>query len=223
LSDDSKFLAIVDTELYRELEGLTYASEQSSLVEQNKLFGSFNSKEFQAQVIARNKAQVEWLKKRSPLEQKIIIGGVVAFFLMFFGGLIQENHIIEEGKAVSAIAEPVDLKDTASHKGIAETAKVQEFDLGSLPEYCFPDHQRLTLDTYNFCIKEGMSYVQVANIVGNAGTNYGKSGAVEVWNWGGTGVIETNPGIMSINFVDDRLAGKTQSGLSNCEPGNCKR
>jgi hypothetical protein len=118
------------------------------------------------------------------------------------------GQINEEEKGVSAIA---------------ETVKVQEFALGSLPEYCFPDHQRLTLDTYNLCIKEGMSYVQVANIVGNAGTNYGKSGAVEVWNWGGTGVIETNPGIMSINFVDNRLAGKTQSGLSNCEPGNCKR
>lgn len=117
------------------------------------------------------------------------------------------GQVVEEETAVPAIAEPV---------------KVQEFDLSSLPEYCFPDHQRLTLDTYNLCIKEGMSYVQVANIVGNAGTNYGKSGSVEVWNWGGTGVIETNPGIMSVNFVDDRLAGKTQSGLSNCEPGSCR-
>jgi hypothetical protein len=60
LSDDSKFLAIVDTKLYRELEGLTYASEQSSLVEQNKLFGSFDSKEFQQYAIARNKAQNEF-------------------------------------------------------------------------------------------------------------------------------------------------------------------
>lgn len=96
LSDDSKFLAIVNIKLYRELESLTYTSEQSSLVEQNNLFGSFNSKEFQAQAIARNKAQVEWFKKRSPLEQKIIIGGVVAFFLMFFGGLIQENHKVQQ-------------------------------------------------------------------------------------------------------------------------------
>lgn len=96
MSDDSKFLAIVNIKLYRELEGLTYTSEQSSLVEQNKIFGSFNSQEYQAQVIARNKAQVEWFKQRSPLEQKIIIGGVVAFFLMFFGRLIQENHKIQQ-------------------------------------------------------------------------------------------------------------------------------
>jgi hypothetical protein len=40
--------------------------------------------------------KVEWFKKRLPLEQKIIIGGVIAFFLMFFGGLIQENHKIQQ-------------------------------------------------------------------------------------------------------------------------------
>ena len=58
LSDDSKFLAVVDTKLYRELEGLTCAEKQSSLVEQNNLFSSFNSQEYQAQVVARNKGSV---------------------------------------------------------------------------------------------------------------------------------------------------------------------
>ncbi|MGL6344532.1 MAG: hypothetical protein ACRC80_35955, partial [Waterburya sp.] len=104
LSNETKFLAIVDTKLYRELEGLTCISEQSSLVKQSNLFGSFNSEEYQAKAIARNKAQVQWFKKRSPLEQKIIIGGVVTFFLMFFGWLIQENQKIQQERYSSGIS-----------------------------------------------------------------------------------------------------------------------
>lgn len=153
-------------------------------------------------------------------EAGIIKGAAIALSIAVLASIGQGNsktsgQVIEEEEK-AAIAIP------SESFANAEPVKVQEFDLSSLPEYCFPSYQRLTLDTYNLCIKEGMSYVQVANIVGNPGTNYGESGAVEVWNWGGTGVIETNPGMMSVNFVDDRLAGKTQSGLSNCEPGNCR-
>jgi hypothetical protein len=57
----------------------------------------------------QNKAQVEWFKKRSPLEQKIIIGGVVAFLLMFFGGLIQENHKIQQERYSSGMSEQVPM------------------------------------------------------------------------------------------------------------------
>ncbi len=109
LSDDSKFLAVVDTKLYRELEGLTCAEKQSSLVEQNNLFSSFNSQEYQAQVVARNKAQIEWFNARLPLEQKIIIGGVVAFILMTFGWLIQENQKIQQERYSINVSEQIQV------------------------------------------------------------------------------------------------------------------
>jgi hypothetical protein len=70
--------------------------EQSSLVKQSNLFGSFNSEEYQAKAIARNKAQLEWFKSRSLLEQRIIIGGAAAVLLTISGWLIQENQKIQQ-------------------------------------------------------------------------------------------------------------------------------
>ena len=105
LSDDSKFLAIVDTKLYRELESLTLKDEQSSLVEQNQLFGSFDSEKYQAKKLAQRDAEIAWFKSRSPLEKKIIIGGVAAFILMFFGWLVQENQNIQQERYSSVLIE----------------------------------------------------------------------------------------------------------------------
>lgn len=96
LSDNSKFLAIVDSKLYQELENLSLSSEQSTLVEQKTLFATFDSKEHQQKAIAKRKAQIEWLKQKSPLEQKMIVGGLVAFFVLFAGWLVQENQKIQQ-------------------------------------------------------------------------------------------------------------------------------
>ena len=84
LSDDSKFLAIVNAKLYRELENLTYDSNQSSLVEENNLFGSINSSEDKAKIEATIRTLIEWFKARSSLEKKIILGSVAFVLVLKF-------------------------------------------------------------------------------------------------------------------------------------------
>ncbi len=89
----------------------------------------------------------------------------------------------------------------------------QEFDTSSLPDYCFPEYQKLTLETYQLCIREGMRYIQVANVIGNRGTNSAVSGNVEVWSWSETNKWDTE-GSMSVTFVNGKLKSKAQYNLS---------
>ena len=81
----------------------------------------------------------------------------------------------------------------------------------SLPQYCFPSFQRLTLDTYNLCIYEGMSYQQVANVIGNSGQKIFSKGGFATYSWGGTGDVMSLDGQISVNFVNNKLNSKLAS------------
>lgn len=115
---------------------------------------------------------------------------------------------------LNAIAPKNEVVAEANEKPAANISSPVEFDTNLLPEYCYPEFQRLSMETYQMCIREGMSYVQVGNVIGNPGTNRGQSGNVEVWNWNENVNGETD-GSMSATFVNGELASKAQYGLDS--------
>jgi hypothetical protein len=79
---------------------------------------------------------------------------------------------------------------------------------------CTRRYQALDLEIYQYCVLEGMSYVTVANIIGNAGHPVASGGGSSTVQWNG------RTGTMMATFVDDRLVSKAQSGLEPCV-SNC--
>jgi hypothetical protein len=77
-------------------------------------------------------------------------------------------------------------------------------------ESCTRKYVSVKLDTFNECLPEGLTYVQVANALGYKGELQSKSGDVELWLWnGGSGKY------LSGQFVNGKLTGKSQVGLVN--------
>jgi hypothetical protein len=72
---------------------------------------------------------------------------------------------------------------------------------------CSRDHVSVKLDTFEHCLTQGLTYVQVANILGYKGTLSAQADGVEVWEWNG------NEGVLIAKFADGRLVSKSQSGL----------
>ena len=142
-------------------------------------------------------------KQLTNSERNILKGVAIAISLPVLINIAQGNQ-----KTVGEIIEQENVVAT-----IAAT-KAQEFNVSSLPEYCSPAFQRLSLETYTLCIHEGMSYVQVGNVIGNPGTNHGQSGNVSVWNWT-ENVHGESDGSMSATFINGKLASKAQYGLDS--------
>jgi hypothetical protein len=75
-------------------------------------------------------------------------------------------------------------------------------------ESCKRNYVSVKLDTFQECLVEGLSYTQVANTLGYAGTLTSSSGSVEIWQWnGGTGKY------LSAVFVSGKMTSKSQVGL----------
>ncbi len=68
------------------------------------------------------------------------------------------------------------------------------------------------MDTFEQCLPDGLTYVQVANVLGYRGTLQIKSGSTEIWQWNdGEGKY------LSIVFDNEKLKSKAQVGL---QPGD---
>jgi hypothetical protein len=74
---------------------------------------------------------------------------------------------------------------------------------------CNRPHVSIKLDTFQSCLVEGMSYIQVANILGSAGTLQAQSGSAQVWEWG-----DGNGGFLFVSFRDQLMISKSQTGLA---------
>ncbi len=61
---------------------------------------------------------------------------------------------------------------------------------------------------YQQCIKEGMSYVEVANIIGFNGEENSSSGSTITYTWS-----NGEKGVMTAVFQNNRLSSKLQTGL----------
>jgi hypothetical protein len=68
------------------------------------------------------------------------------------------------------------------------------------------------LDTFENCLVPGLTYVQVANILGYKGTLGAESGSSQVWDW------NDGSGVLMAKFENGRLVSKSQSGLSPYQP-----
>jgi hypothetical protein len=82
-----------------------------------------------------------------------------------------------------------------------------------------PDHPACSrktvsvkLDTFENCLVPGLTYVQVANILGYKGTLGAESGGSQVWDW------NDGSGVLMAKFENGRLVSKSQSGLSPYQP-----
>ena len=69
------------------------------------------------------------------------------------------------------------------------------------------------LDTYQECLLEGMTYEQVANIIGFKGTPGASSGSSEIWHWRGR-----DNEIITVLFDKTGLSSKSQVNLKNYSP-----
>ncbi len=75
-------------------------------------------------------------------------------------------------------------------------------------ESCKRTHVSVKNDTFQECLLDGLSYVQVANTLGYKGKLSTKSGNTEIWQWnGGTGQY------LTATFVDGKMISKSQAGL----------
>jgi len=81
---------------------------------------------------------------------------------------------------------------------------------GFIPEgtdVCNLPYSALIKAMVETCVSEGMSYVDVANLIGYKGEEAAKSGNSTTYIW------KSNEGMMSATFIDDKLTAKTQQGL----------
>lgn len=136
------------------------------------------------------------------------------------------NHITKLIAIASAIYLPACTQSNIVEPIVEPAPMVVEAKTPApLPEYCFPEYQRLTLDTFNLCFRDGMSYVEVANVVGNRGIFQGQTKNMKSYQWSGTGNNNSIGGLAHIVFVDDRLVVKTQVNLmpdsQNCNFSGC--
>ena len=73
---------------------------------------------------------------------------------------------------------------------------------------CHRRYVSVKLDTFNDCLVEGMTYVQVANTLGYRGELQSQSGSIKLYQWNdGSGKY------LSASFEDGRLSSKSQIGL----------
>ena len=76
---------------------------------------------------------------------------------------------------------------------------------------CSRKYVSVKLDTFENCLVDGMTYSQVAKVLGYAGKLQSQSGSIEMWQWNdGEGKY------LSAMFSDGKLMSKSQIGL---EPG----
>lgn len=75
-------------------------------------------------------------------------------------------------------------------------------------DVCNLPYSAITQAIYEKCIHEGMTYIQVSNIIGFAGEEVSQSGSTKVYRWG-----DSKNGFMIGTFQNDRLISKSQSTL----------
>jgi hypothetical protein len=75
-------------------------------------------------------------------------------------------------------------------------------------DVCNLPYSALIMAMYQQCIKEGMSYVEVANIIGFNGEENSSSGSTVTYTWS-----NGEKGIMTAVFQNNKLSSKAQTGL----------
>ncbi|PSB15112.1 hypothetical protein C7B65_25270 [Phormidesmis priestleyi ULC007] len=82
---------------------------------------------------------------------------------------------------------------------------------GFIPEgadVCNLPYSALVQAMYETCFSEGMSHIDIANLIGYKGDETEKTGNSVTYAW-----KTTKAGMMSATFVSDKLTAKAQQGL----------
>jgi len=88
-----------------------------------------------------------------------------------------------------------------------ETGTVVTVDLPDNPA-CQRKTTSVKLDTYENCLVEGLTWVQVANVLGYKGNERSRSGSTHIVQWS-----DGSGGYITATFVDNKLQSKSQIGL----------
>jgi hypothetical protein len=66
----------------------------------------------------------------------------------------------------------------------------------------------VTMAVFETCLVNGMTYIQVSNIIGFAGEIMADSGTAKLYSWSGRG-----GSVITANFLSGKMFSKSQSGL----------
>lgn len=144
-------------------------------------------------------------KQLSKLEKRVLSVGAIVLAIPALGSMTKlfkvYGEISGDSIAPTTVGELMEQETATAPEPI------------KLSEYCHPGYQNLTLDTYNECIHYGMSYVEVANVIGNTGTIMAETASSKIVSWGGTGDVMSHDGTMSATFINNELTAKAQFDL----------
>ena len=118
---------------------------------------------------------------------------------------LDETVWSSDAKAAVSVDSPSDI-GRADQTGVKITVDVPKDPV------CSRTHVSVKMDTFEKCLVEGLTYVQVANVLGYRGELQTKSGNAEIYQWNdGAGKY------LSATFANGKLMSKAQVGL---EPGS---
>lgn len=88
-----------------------------------------------------------------------------------------------------------------------QTGTVIKLDTPNRPE-CHRKYQSVKIDSFENCLVLGMTYVQVANVLGGPGELQAEAGNTQIWQWNdGAGRYAT------ASFSDGYMVSRSQIGL----------
>ena len=123
------------------------------------------------------------------LQDEVIVSEIILFGKTHNGNLTE----IPQSSMAGVTPNPIAVKKGYPPKGT---------NICNLP------YSALIRAIYEQCLSEGMSYIQVSNIVGWKGEEFASSGSSVTYRWG-----DGKNGSMIIVFENDRLIYKSQNGL----------
>lgn len=100
--------------------------------------------------------------------------------------------------------------EIAKGKELITEIKGDQIELTSLSPYCQPrEHVHLTYKMFNECFVEGLTYYQIADMIGHPGQLVSQNGSITIYQWTGN-----KNSVVSLLFKDSKLSSKSQVNLN---------
>jgi Tfp pilus assembly major pilin PilA len=113
------------------------------------------------------------------------------------------------------ISKRIDAAIADSQK-LIEEVKASQINIKDLPQVCQPrPHIHLSYKMFTDCFVEGVTYRNVATMIGTTGRLASKSGPMSIYQWG-----DPTYGMVTISFVEGQLSSKNQVNLETVTLGD---
>jgi hypothetical protein len=147
-----------------------------------------------------------WRYTRWSRKTKMIVTAIISTLILAHG--VRSGKQGVQVTQASTETQPTALVDPNSNIGkVDQTGTTIMVDMPNHPS-CSREYVSVKLDTFENCLIEGLTYVQVANVLGYRGELQAKSGDTEIWQWNdGSGKY------LSATFFDGKLVSRSQIGL----------